>query len=270
MKDVIVSMVIALLVGGVVLGLAIKFSQQVEPPASFQAETARTDTSAVAPSEPTASLTQPASKTQVQPPELPESKPAPVKPDKVKSESIPSPESKPEKEKPPEKKEKIAPEVEGAKIKTKAQPDIHFEELSHNFGEIGQGVQVTHVFKFKNRGDTDLYIEETKASCGCTAALLSSKIITPGDTGEVKVTFNSGKFKGPQSKSIYVTSNDPDEAKVTLEIAATVKTPITLKPERLVFGKVKIGEKVSQEVEIKLETEGKLEIQRVETEVDYI
>lgn len=286
MKERTVSIVIAFLVIGVVFGLGIRFSRKGEPPVSSQAEVAGTkanasiisdtiaeaaseiDTSVITPSEPTES------EGQVQPPEQPESKSAEVKPEEVKSEPISRPETKPEVSEPKEKKagkeEKLKPEVKPAKIEAKAQPDIHFEELSHDFGEIGQEVQVTHIFKFKNVGDTDLHIEGTKAPCGCTAALLSSKIIAPGDTGEVKVTFSSGKFKGPQSKSVYVNSDDPDEAKVTLEITATVKPPITLEPDRLVFGKVKIGEKVSKEVEIKLEGQGELEIQRVETEVDYI
>ena len=35
---------------------------------------------------------------------------------------------------------------------TEPQPDIEFEELVYNFGEIYQGEKVTHVFKFKNLG----------------------------------------------------------------------------------------------------------------------
>ncbi len=35
---------------------------------------------------------------------------------------------------------------------TEPQPDIEFEELVYNFGEIYLGEKVTHVFKFKNLG----------------------------------------------------------------------------------------------------------------------
>ncbi|MDI6792427.1 MAG: DUF1573 domain-containing protein [bacterium] len=283
MKEKIVSVVMALLVLGVIIGLGVKFTRKAEsPPVSSTEEAARSetqpsetktedradtsitsdtqaeaaseiDTGSAAHSEPTRSLIQP------------ENQPARVKPEEVKPEPYLSQPEKKERE-PEKKKAKVKP----APVKPEAQPDIHFEELTHDFGEIGQGIQVTHVFKFKNVGNTDLNIKNTKASCGCTAALLSTKVIAPGDTGEVKVTFSSGNFSGRQSKNIYVDSDDPDEGKVTLEITATVKPPVTLNPDRLVFGKVKIGEEVSKEVEIRAEQGIELKIQKVEVEVDYI
>lgn len=290
MKEKIVSVMMALLVLGVIIGLGIKFTRKAEsPPVSSTEEAAQSeiqpsetkteagddtsitfdtqaeaaseiDTGLAAPSEPTGLLTQPEN-------QLGRVKPAEVKPEPYVSQPEIRPEVTEKKEREPEKKKA---KVKPVPVEPEAQPDIHFEELTHDFGEIGQGIQVTHVFKFKNVGDTDLHVEKTKTSCGCAAALLSAKVIAPGNTGEVKVTFSSGNFSGQQSKSVYVDSDDPDEAKVTLQITATVKPPVTLNPDRLIFGKVKIGEKVSKEVEIISEGEKALEIQKVEVEVDYI
>jgi hypothetical protein len=89
-----------------------------------------------------------------------------------------------------------------------AGPIIKFESDSHDFGVVEQGTSHKHIFKFKNTGNEDLKIIEVKPSCGCTAALLSTEIITPGGEGELEVTFNSGKFKNKVRKQVTVITNE--------------------------------------------------------------
>jgi Protein of unknown function (DUF1573) len=45
-----------------------------------------------------------------------------------------------------------------------AQPVIHFEEMRHDFGAVGQGETVRHFFEFTNAGDRELVIEKVSAS----------------------------------------------------------------------------------------------------------
>jgi hypothetical protein len=101
-------------------------------------------------------------------------------------------------------------------------PKAVFLSKSHNFGPITEGKKVSTVFYFKNTGTADLLVKKIRTSCGCTAVLLSSDTIKPGDTGELKVSFDSSGFKGKIEKSIYFHSNDPDNPVVQLIIKSVV------------------------------------------------
>lgn len=86
-------------------------------------------------------------------------------------------------------------------------PAIAFEEYSFDFGDIHQGDQVEHVFKFENSGNQPLIITNVQTTCGCTATDWPREPILPGGTESLKVKFNSaGKF-GRQNKVITVVSN---------------------------------------------------------------
>jgi hypothetical protein len=91
-------------------------------------------------------------------------------------------------------------------------PTMDFESREYNFGEIKQGDVITHVFKFKNNGKRDLLIHKTRSSCGCTTAEVP-KIIKPGQTGEIKVIFNSAHKSGKQNKTVTLITNIPGKDK---------------------------------------------------------
>lgn len=136
-------------------------------------------------------------------------------------------------------------------IKSSANPAplIEFKETTFDTGEIWEGENASHTFSFQNRGNAILRIEKVKTSCGCTAAILSSKEIEPGGTGEIKATFNTKRYRGKQTKTIYVSSNDPKNPTVKLQIQTTVKTVASFNPRNLQFGNVTRGEKISRIIE---------------------
>ncbi len=45
-----------------------------------------------------------------------------------------------------------------------AQPVMHVDELSHNFGTISQADKAEHVFEFANKGDQELVIDKITSS----------------------------------------------------------------------------------------------------------
>jgi Protein of unknown function (DUF1573) len=134
-------------------------------------------------------------------------------------------------------------------------PFIEFEEEIHDAGDIWEGEKASHTFSFKNTGDAVLLIKKVKTSCGCTAAVISSKEIESGKTGEIKATFNTKRFRGKQSKTIYVSSNDPKHPTVQLKLQATVKSAASFKPRNIQFGEVTRGEKISRIIELTPEVE---------------
>lgn len=101
-------------------------------------------------------------------------------------------------------------------------PRISFTQESYDFGNVLQGKVVESTFTFENRGIADLLIKEVTTSCGCTAALVSSNVIKPGETGQIKVSYDSQGRAGKVSRTITIVSNDPVEPIKELTITATV------------------------------------------------
>lgn len=94
-------------------------------------------------------------------------------------------------------------------ISAMAQAEIKFEKLTHDFGKFSESSpKVSTVFKFTNTGNAPLVINQAVASCGCTVPQYTKAPIKPGESGEIKVTYNgAGKFPGHFKKSITVRTN---------------------------------------------------------------
>jgi hypothetical protein len=86
-------------------------------------------------------------------------------------------------------------------------PVMKFEKESHDFGKIKTGDKVNYDFKFTNTGKSPLIISEAHATCGCTIPEWPKAPVKPGESGIIKVTFNSAGKTGLQDKQITVTAN---------------------------------------------------------------
>lgn len=106
-------------------------------------------------------------------------------------------------------------EAEGSHVKAA------WANETHEFGEIPQGVPVTHVFKVVNEGNKPLEISRVKPTCGCTATNYSKDPIAPGEEGYVEATYEA-KNIGFFSKTVAVTTNDDETANFTLRLVGTV------------------------------------------------
>ena len=87
--------------------------------------------------------------------------------------------------------------------------EIKFDKLTHNFGTFSEKEPVVScTFTFTNVGESPLIINQAVASCGCTVPEYTKTPIKPGESGEIKVTYNgTGKFPGHFKKSITVRTN---------------------------------------------------------------
>jgi len=135
-----------------------------------------------------------------------------------------------------------------------AAPSISVEKPTHDFGTINQGQKVDHLFAVKNRGDEPLTITQIRSSCGCTAATLSTKTISPGKSGEVKVTFDSTNFADQVTKTVHLDSNDPRNPSTVLTMQGKIVEIIAATPRTLNLGSLKAGSR--KEVMLKLENRG--------------
>ena len=84
---------------------------------------------------------------------------------------------------------------------------VQMIDSAYNFGTITEGEKVEYSYRFKNTGTNPLVIFEAHASCGCTVPEKPEKPILPGETGFLKVVFNSTGKKGHNEKDITVSAN---------------------------------------------------------------
>jgi len=137
-------------------------------------------------------------------------------------------------------------------------PKLVAEDVDFNFGEVYQGRKIEHTFRFRNAGDATLVVDKVRSSCGCTAALLSSQQIPPGGAGEIRTTFDSGRFRGAVVKTVYLYVNDPQQPVAQFHLRGTVKPELVMSPEQADFGRLIPGR--SAEVRITLTNQGDQEI----------
>jgi hypothetical protein len=76
-----------------------------------------------------------------------------------------------------------------------------------DFGKVAEGEVVEFSYRFKNIGTEPLIISNATASCGCTVPEKPEAPVKPGETGFIKVKFNSEGRAGMAHKTVTVTSN---------------------------------------------------------------
>lgn len=106
-----------------------------------------------------------------------------------------------------------------------AEPHIKFDERELDFGILEQRVKETRIVDFSNTGDDTLRISRVRTTCGCTAAIVSSKNIPPGGKGSIKISFSSSTYVGKISRHVKVHTNDPSNQILDLTIKADVLPP---------------------------------------------
>lgn len=90
---------------------------------------------------------------------------------------------------------------------------IKFDKTTFSYGTFSEKDPIQKcTFTFTNVGTAPLVINQAVASCGCTVPAYTKTPILPGETGEIKVTYNgTGKFPGHFKKTITIRSNGEPE-----------------------------------------------------------
>lgn len=101
-------------------------------------------------------------------------------------------------------------------------PVFTFENEKHDFGKIQQGDKPETEFTFTNTGKSPLIITQARGSCGCTVPEWPNQPIAPGETGKIKVVFDSTGKTGRQSKTVTLTANTVPNTRV-LTITADIE-----------------------------------------------
>ncbi len=103
---------------------------------------------------------------------------------------------------------------------------LSFNKTEHDFGIISEGDIVETIFKFTNTGKSELIITSAKGSCGCTVPEWPKQPIMPGESGEIKVKFNSSGKPNLQQKNVTIVTNTTNGKEVI-----KIKAQVTPKPK---------------------------------------
>ena len=153
-----------------------------------------------------------------------------------------------------------------------AQPKIQIVEgTSFEFGDIFTGQRAEHVLTIKNVGKDTLVISEVKASCGCTATMLSEKILAPSQEGKLSIAFNTAQYGNTKvTKQVNITSNDTTNPRITVSFSANVINVLDIIPKIYAFDNSKLDSTYMKVIIIKNPSKKTIKITSVDTKFEYI
>ncbi|PQJ20753.1 DUF1573 domain-containing protein [Tenacibaculum sp. SG-28] len=105
-------------------------------------------------------------------------------------------------------------------------PIAKFDKEVFDFGKVPEGEIVKTTFTITNDGKSDLIISDATSTCGCTVPEWPKEAIAPGETKEIKVSFNTNGKPNKQSKAVTLTTNT-EKGREILKITGMV-TPKTI------------------------------------------
>ena len=120
-------------------------------------------------------------------------------------------------------------QTEAVTVENPNAPEISFEKETIDYGTIEKGDNGVRNFVFTNTGKSPLIISNARGSCGCTVPTWPKEPIKPGESGVIKVKYDT-KRTGPINKSVTITSNAKTPTKV-LRIKGNIIVPQT-SPEK--------------------------------------
>ena len=117
-------------------------------------------------------------------------------------------------------------------VKVQNGPEIEFEKIVHDYGNVPYNGNGECEFRFTNTGNEPLLVQKPKSSCGCTIPTWPKEPILPGESEVIKVTYRTNRA-GMIDKTVTVTSNATKNSTVKLKIKGRVlEQPSEVLPEK--------------------------------------
>ncbi|MGD0336303.1 MAG: DUF1573 domain-containing protein [Candidatus Omnitrophota bacterium] len=96
------------------------------------------------------------------------------------------------------------------------------DKYTWDFGYVKQSQISKHDFILKNDSNKLLVIKSVNTSCGCTASKAKKETLSPGETTDIEVSFNSKGYSGEVKQYIYVHTDNLDNETIRFIIKANV------------------------------------------------
>jgi hypothetical protein len=116
-------------------------------------------------------------------------------------------------------------------------PKAIVEQATYNFGVLDPLTESTHSFTIRNDGAAPLELTAGSTTCKCTLSEITHPVIQPGESGQVRLVWNTGSKYTFYSHGATIHTNDPLHKELDLRIQGTVRVRLgAVNPELLFDG----------------------------------
>jgi len=137
--------------------------------------------------------------------------------------------------------------------------------LTHDFGSVPRGAQLSHRFVITNIYAVRMEITSVTSGCGCVTATPAKRVLEPRESTTIEVHMDARRFTGPKTVGISVTVGPDFISTAQLRVSANSRADIVFNPGEVNFGTVTRGQTPSQVIDV--EYAGVLEWQGTEASV---
>jgi len=124
------------------------------------------------------------------------------------------------------------------------------EAAEHDFGLLDLSDPCAHEFTIRNVGQGPLRLRPGGTSCKCTISELSTRVVEPGGSCQVRVELKPGSKPGPFVQSATVRTEDPDHPALRFQIRGILRRIVDADPPEAVFQSLRRGHEASLETVI--------------------
>lgn len=108
-------------------------------------------------------------------------------------------------------------------------PEIVLDTTALELGDMPNGQIAEREVVVRNDGDAPLVVDTVTTSCGCTTAVLEPMTLAPGESGTLRIAFDSGAhgpdLRGPLMREVMIASNDPVTPEAVVAVTANILAP---------------------------------------------
>ncbi|MFH1746241.1 MAG: DUF1573 domain-containing protein [Planctomycetota bacterium] len=119
-------------------------------------------------------------------------------------------------------------------VPSAAGPRLELSSTVLDFGEVWQGEEAKGEFVIRNIGTAPLTIA-VKSSCGCAVPTKPKSPLAPGESDIMTIQYDTIKRKGEAKQRVTLTTNDPAQQHVRIDVRGRVKPLYSATPADGIF-----------------------------------
>ncbi|MCL2004682.1 MAG: DUF1573 domain-containing protein [Planctomycetaceae bacterium] len=125
---------------------------------------------------------------------------------------------------------------------TGALPQASIEVTTYNFGLMDSKEEGFHDFFITNTGNADLILRVDRTSCSCLGIDITPTRVRPGGTARCRLRYTAEQAAtGLFSQGGVVTTNDPENREIFLNVEGVFTNPVVMQPTSVNFARVPAG-----------------------------
>ncbi|HEV3259196.1 MAG TPA: DUF1573 domain-containing protein [Gemmataceae bacterium] len=134
-------------------------------------------------------------------------------------------------------------------VSANSRQDVVFNPGQISFGVVPRGQAPTQTIDVEYAGSLDWRVSEVITNGAPLDVKLEELYRRPGQVGyRIRATVQAKAPPGPIKQDLLLRTNDPASKEVPVLVEAVVQAPLAIKPDRVDFGQLKVGDIVPKHV----------------------